>query len=57
MNEQDVTVMKCGCVIELINGKHMITQYCLEHEEQDEDELMEDPKHYKIRKFNDRESI
>lgn len=56
MNE-DVTVMKCGCIIELINGKHMITQYCPEHEEDENEDSIEDSKHHKIRKFNDREAI
>ena len=52
-----MTVMQCGCVIELINGKHMVTQYCPEHEEDEVMEMIEDPKFHKIRKFNDKESI
>lgn len=57
MSTEDMTEMKCGCIIELINGKHMITQYCSEHEDNDELEMEDDPKYHKIRKFNDNESI
>mgnify|MGYP003353772121 CR=1 FL=1 len=35
----EVTEMKCGCIIEMINGKHMITQYCPEHEEDEEENV------------------
>ncbi len=57
MSDREITTMKCGCIIEVINNKHMITQYCSEHEESDDMDIIEDPKFHKIRKFNERDSI
>lgn len=56
MNNEEITILQCGCVIEFINGKHLITQYCLDHEEDDE-EYTHESKGNKIRKFHDSESI
>jgi hypothetical protein len=57
MNETEVIEMKCGCIIEVINSKHIITQYCSEHEQDDNFEVYNEPKIHKIRKFNDYHSI
>lgn len=56
MNNEEITKLRCGCVIEFINGKHLITQYCPEHEEDDE-EYTHESKSNKIKKFHDSESI
>lgn len=55
MINEEITILQCGCVIELINGKHLITQYCPDHEEDDEEFVYETKS--KIKKFHDSESI
>ena len=57
MNETEVIEMKCGCIIENINSKYMITQYCSEHEQDDNFDVIDEPKMHKVRKFNDHHSI
>lgn len=57
MNDQKVIEMRCGCIIEFINSKYMITQYCSDHEEDDNFDVPDEPRMHKVRKFNDHNSI